>query len=291
MKSFLLQVKKITFFLGLFGCIVPWAAYGQEAPADTSDWNTDLKAILAGSQASYDNWVEGGINSLAFTASLDGAATRTTPNWVQKYEARFAIGALKQDTLDVRKADDIIRLGAVLQFKNETSLAQWQPTLSATLRTQFAEGFDYDTDPPTKVSAFFAPAVLTQTIGFTYEPREWFTWLMGVAAKETVVSIERFREDFGNDPDEAVRFEPGFDTTLKLNRDVVENVNLKSTLNVFGAFGQIDKPDIRWENLVTMQVNAWLTVNFEFVAFYDVDIIDEVQLKQVLSTGVSIRIL
>jgi hypothetical protein len=91
--------------------------------------------------------------------------------------------------------------------------------------------------------------------------------------------------------DEAVRFEPGFDTTAKIDRDLFENVNLQSTLNLFGAFGQINEPDVRWENLITMQVNSWLTVNFEYVTFYDKDIVDKLQTKQVLSTGISFKLL
>ena len=274
----------------LMALATPVYAQDEEA-ADSTDWVVDLTAILAGSQASYDNWAEGGINSLAFTTSLDGNATRSTEHWTQKHEARFALGALKQDTLKIRKADDLIQLSSTFQYKNETSFAKWQPTISLGLRTQFAEGFDYSTDPETRSSAFFSPGVLTQTIGFTYEPQPWFTWLIGFAAKETIVGIEELRPLYGNKLDETLRFEPGFDTTMKFDKDVVENVNLKSSLNVFGAFGQIDKPDIRWENLITMQVNAWLTVNFEFVTVYDLDISDEVQLKQVLSTGVSFSIL
>ena len=263
----------------------------DEAVEDSTAWQTNLTAILAGSQASYDNWVEGGINSLAFTASLNGDASRTTANWITKHEGRFALGSLKQDTLDFRKADDLIQLSSTFQYKNDRGLAKWNPTASFTLRTQFIDGFDYSGEEEVRVSSFFAPATLTQTIGLTYQPEEWFSWLIGFAAKETVVGIESLRENYGNDPDETIRFEPGFDSTMKLNRDIFENVNLKSGLSIFGAFGNIDKPDVRWENLVTMSVNSWLTVNFEFVTFYDLDLSDEVQFKQVLSTGVSLSIL
>ena len=286
--------QTVPFFvcLLLFALVTPGQLQAQdEEVTDSTAWVTDLKAILAGSQASYNNWQEGGINSLAFTASLEGAASRTTEHWIQKHEGRFAIGALKQDTLDVRKADDIISLSSTFQYKNDTNFAKFQPTLSLTLRTQFADGFDYSTSPETKVSSFFSPAVLTQTLGLTYQPEPWFSWLVGVSAKETVVGEEAFREIYGNAIDETVRFEPGYDTTIKFDKDIVENVRLKSGLNVFGAFGNIDQPDVRWENLLTMTVNSWLTVNLEFVTFYDLDIDDRVQLKQVLSTGVSFSLL
>ena len=286
-----MQTKRLVSLLLLCILTMPVFAQDEEAPVDSTAWQTSVTAILAGSQASYDNWVEGGINSLAFTASINADANRTTENWITKHEGRFALGSLKQDTLDFQKADDLIQLSSTFQYKNETNFAKWNPTASFTLRTQFVDGFDYSTSPETKVSDFFSPAVLTQTIGLTYQPTEWFSWLIGIAAKETIVGIEELRPNFGNDLDETLRLESGFDSLMKLDRDVVENVNLKSSLGIFGAFNNLDKPDVRWENLVTMTVNSWLTVNFEFVTFYDLDLSDKVQLKQVLSTGVSLSIL
>ena len=269
----------------------PVMAQDDAAPEDSTAWKTNVTAILAGSQASYDNWVEGGINSLAFTASINADANRTTENWITKHEGRFALGSLKQDDEDFRKADDLIQLSSTFQYKNDTNFAKWNPTASFTLRTQFADGFEYTDTTQTKVSAFFSPAILTQTLGFTYQPEEWFSWLIGVAAKETVVGIENLRPNFGNELDETVRLESGFDSTMKLDRTIFENVNLKSTLGIFGAFNNLGEPDVRWENLVTMTVNSWLTVNFEFVTFYDQDLSSDVQLKQVLSTGVSFTLL
>ena len=73
-----MQTKR--FFLSIFillcSIALPVFAQEEEAVEDSTAWQTDLTAILAGSQASYDNWVEGGINSVAFTASLNGNANK-----------------------------------------------------------------------------------------------------------------------------------------------------------------------------------------------------------------------
>ena len=276
-----------------FVFLTPTAIQAQDEAevVDSTQWQTDLTAILAGSQASYDNWVEGGVNTLAFTASLNGDAMRYRNNWKTTHEMRLALGSLKQDSLEFRKADDLIQWQSAFEYFNDTNFAKWHPTGSFTLRTQFADGFNYDTFPETKVSSFFAPATLTQTIGFTYQPQPWFTWLIGLGAKETIVGIERFRPLYGNALDESMRFEAGLNTTATFDKDIFQNVHLKSSLNLFDAFNQLDKPDVRWENLLTMTVNNWLTVNFEYVTFYDLDISDKVQEKQVLSTGVTFSLL
>ena len=293
MATFYEQSYRI-ILCGLLAVIlmVPTKVFAQdEAEVDSTAWQKSIVAILAGSQASYDNWAEGGINSVAFTASLNGDFSRTTQSWIQKHEMRLALGSLKQDSLDFRKADDLIQWSSTFQYQNDDNFAKWHPTGAFELRTQFANGFDYGGAEPVKVSAFFSPATLSQTLGFTYQPEDWFTWLIGFAAKETIVGIEELRESYGNAIDETVRFEAGLNTKGTFDKDIFENVHLKSSLGIFTAFNQFDEPDIRWENLVTMQVNSWLTVNFEFVTFYDLDISDEVQLKQVLSTGISVGLL
>ncbi len=283
------MISSLLILLFLIPVTSVWAQ--DEAETDSTAWKKSLGALLSGSQASYDNWAEGGINSLAFTASLNGTATRKTTSWNQKHEMRLALGSLKQDTLDFRKADDLISWVSTFQYHDETTFARWNPTASIDFRTQFANGFDYGGAEPVKVSAFFAPATVLETVGFSYNPQEWFTWLIGLAGKQTIVGIEELRPNYGNALDESVRFEVGFNTKAGIDKDIFENVHLKSTLGVFAAFGKVDKPDIRWENLVTMSVNSWLSVGFEFVTFLDKDISPDWQLKQVLSTGVTVALL
>ncbi len=289
LKPFYRNTLSVFLLLLIASPSIAWAQ--DTAEADSTAWEKNLVALLAGSQASYDNWAEGGVNSLAFTASLNGGAARTTTSWIQKHEIRLALGSLKQDTLDFRKADDLIQFTSTFEYQNADNFSRWHPTAAFDLRTQFASGFDYSGAEPLKVSALFSPATVTETVGFTYNPEEWFTWLIGLAGKQTIVGIEGLRESYGNDLDQTLRAEVGFNTKATIDKDIFENVHLKSGLGVFAAFGQVDKPDIRWENLITMTVNSWLTVGFEFVTFYDLDISDEVQLKQVLSTGISIGLL
>ncbi len=62
-------------------------------------------------------------------------------------------------------------------------------------------------------------------------------------------------------------------------------------MSLFASFNKPKNPDALWENLITMKVNRWLNVSFEFVTLYDLDITSEVQLKEVLSVGVSFSLL
>lgn len=286
--------------LFLLLCGIAEKTLAQEADPDTLGWQTNLTGKLAASQAGYQNWAEGGINTLAFTVATNGRAHRVAGRWQQKHESRLAYGLVKQDTLDFRKADDLISLVSSLQYQGDGFFNTFNPTVAASARTQFAPGFNYDKDPfndslmrelPVKVSDFLSPATFTQSIGLTYDPKPWITQRLGLAVKETVVGIERLRPLYGLDLDQAARVEAGLESRTAFDREILPNVQLQSTLGLFAAFNQVGSPDMIWENLVVMQVNKYLSVNFEFVTLYDKDVREDLQLKEVLSLGVSVVLL
>ena len=278
-------------------CLMWRPARAQDAAADSllgPRWESDILAKLAATQAGYSNWTKGGVNSLAFSTGLEGIFERESPSWNQKHDFRLAYGLVKQDTLEFRKANDEISLNSSLQYRGSGFFRLFNPTVALQTRTQFWAGYNYknnpfddDREPPVKVSDFFSPATLTQSLGLTVDPAEWFTQRVGVGAKQTVVVIEDFRSLYGVEESSAVHVEVGIESRSQLEREVFENVLLKSSLGLFAAFNKPEVPDLIWENIVAMKVNSWLTVNLAVDALYDRDISDLLQLKEVLSLGLS----
>ena len=277
-----------------------WSPCWAQAQGDTlaQGWEVDLVGTLNASQAAYENWTEGGLNIINFTTGTSGQAIRRSADWEQTYELRLAFGLVKQDTLNFRKADDVISLIATLQYLGAGFFKTFNPTLSASVRTQFAEGFNYDRDPlgagrplPAKVSDFFSPITFTQSVGLTYSPAEWFRQRLALASKETVVYIPRLRPLYGLDADQGMRYEIGLESRTEVDREVFENVRLRSSLGLFASFNQTELPDLIWENLLVMKVNTWLSTNFEFVTLYDRDLSRRLQLKEVFSLGISVTLL
>ena len=267
-------------------------------------WSLSLAGKLSASQVAYSNWTEGGVSTLALTTGIDGKAQRAGETWTQTHELRLAFGFLKQDTLDVRKADDLIRLASSFQYKGEGFFSTFNPTISATARSQFAAGFAYDEvpdelqnetgarAPPVQVSGFLAPSTFTETVGLSYEPADWLVQRFGVAGKQTVVRLAEVRPLYGLAPDRLARVEAGLHATTELDREVLENVRVQSTLSLFAAFNQASElPDATWENVVTMLVNRYLSVNLEFTTLYDRDISPDVQIKEVLSLGITLVVI
>lgn len=276
----------------------------QAAPADTvGQWRYDLTGKLSASQAAYKDWQEGGINTVAFTSSVDGLAEKRGARWSHTHELRLAFGIIYQDLEgdeNVRKADDQIRLQSNLRYRGNGFFRLFKPTIAGNLRTQFARGFDYENNPfpdgspnagdetPVQTSDFFSPAFITESIGLTYEPADWMSLRLGGASKQTVVLDEDLRVLYDVDRDKTARIEAGAEFQTSINRQIAENVRYKSTLNAFFSFNQTeDPPDVIWENVISMKVNSWLSTDLEFVTKYDKNVVDAIQIKEVLSVGIS----
>ncbi len=282
-------------------------AFGARAQdADTltaaDGWRSDLVASLTGNQAAFSNWQEGGIDALAGTAALDGRFDRVVGGFLTKQKVRLALGVLQQDTLDVRKAVDVIRYEGRAEVDSQQLV---RPAASVSVRTQFAPGYDYTPTPeeyPTlpvtagrelKVSDAFAPLVLNQSLGVAVRPGGGLVARLGLGLKETVVAIARLRPVYGNALDQTVRVEAGLDAELAFEREVMENVTYRTRLAAFQGFNQIatDAPDALFENVLLLKVNDLLNVQLQADALYDADVSADVQLREVLSVGLSVGLL
>jgi hypothetical protein len=174
-------------------------------------------------------------------------------------------------------------------------------------RSQFAPGYDYSPsadDYPSladvivpgqelKVSDAFAPLVMSQSVGLAYRPGSGFVARTGLALKEIVVGIERLRPVHGNALDQPVRVQAGLDAEVGVDRELMENVRLQSRLSAFQAFGQVgdEAPDVLFENALLLKVNDLLNVRLDAAALYDADVSPDVQLREVVSVGVSVPLL
>ncbi|WP_103028967.1 DUF3078 domain-containing protein [Salinibacter altiplanensis] len=279
----------------------------QKRPiSDTADaeWDSELTGKISVSQAAYRNWQEGGVNSLSFTTSLDGATEQEGDRWAQAYSAQFALGYINQEDQEVRKSEDRIRLQANLQYQGEGFFDKFSPTLAGDLRTQFATGFDYsdnpypdddplsEEEPPVQTSSFFAPGILTQSLGLTYTPVDPLALRLGIASKQTVVAEPDFRVLYGVDPDDPARIEAGGQFAARYDQQLSESIRYRSQLDVFFAVNQLENPpDAVWENVINLEVNDWLSTDLEFVALFDEDTSGAIQAKEVISVGVAFTLL
>lgn len=259
-----------------------------------STWSTEVYGTVSVSQVGFWRWYEGGISSLALGTNLSGKATKTSRDVQQEYEARLTFGVVKQDGIELRKSDDLIQLQGAFKFSEISVFGELNPALSVDIRSQFAKGYQYDEKDLTKkgirISGFLSPAIVTQTIALNYSAKSWLNIRLGMAAKQTIVTIKDLRSRYKVSQDQIIRWQVGSAGHINFERTIFTNVHLKSILTLFLAFNQ-QSPDSIWETFLTMKVNSWLQVNAEYTALYDRDLATYVQQKQLLTLGVSFKVL
>lgn len=251
-------------------------------------WTLGVRGTASFSQVGFWHWYEGGISSLALGVGIRAQALRTSDTNQQEHEVRLTFGVVKQDGIGLRKSDDLIHLRNALNFSGISIFGTFNPAIVLDFRTQFADGYQYDeknlTQDGVRISGFLSPAILTQTVGLNYPASSWLDFGLGVAAKETIVTVRDLRPRYKVSPDQNLRWQVGSSGHIHLERMIFTNVHLKSTLTLFLAFNQ-QSPDSIWETFLTMKVNSWLQVNAEYTALYDGDLSVYLQRKQSLAIG------
>ncbi len=281
-------MHKLLLLLILLGLAVPCTAQSD------STWTTEATGTISFNQVGFQRWHDGGISSLALGTGVRLQAAKTSVESQQEHEVRLAFGVVKQGGVELRKSEDLIHLRSALTFPGIPVFGRLSPAITMDFRSQFASGYQYNEGDPTvdqlQISAFLSPAIFTQSVGLDYSIQSWLDVRVGIATKETIVTMRELRSRYKVSPDKVLRWQLGSSGLVNFERTIFTNVHLKSTLTLFLAFNQ-QSPDSIWETLVTMDVNSWLRVNAEYTALYDRDLSPYIQRKQSIAVGVSFRLL
>lgn len=262
------------------------ALQDRTAPGDTI-WKFGGTASLNFSQAYFSNWASGGQNSISGTAFVNGFAkyAKGRNSWDNSIDVAYGMQAL--DKKDPIKTDDKIDLTSKYgyQLKNP----HWYYSALFNFRSQFAPGYEIEDGEEVgqKISDFFAPAYMIFSLGMDYKPNDNFSALLSpLTSKITIVNDDRLAPDFGLDPGDNVRFELGAFVKLTYQKDIFENVNLLTKLDLFSNYA--DNPqnvDVNWETLISMKINSWLSASIATQLVYDDDIMLVTETREVIVDG------
>jgi hypothetical protein len=262
------------------------AASLQQDTTKEYGWTHKMVAGMSLTQVAYTDWARGGQSSLAYTLSLNGSSTQDMEktNWTNSY--KFAFGQARLSDQGLQKTDDEIFFESLLIYKLWTYI---NPYAAASLRTQFAVGSEYPQGGEVAVSKFFDPAYLTQSIGAAYKPIPEVVTRLGMAVREVLTS--QFPSPYADDPSttdiEKVKINGGIESATNVEWTFAENMQFKSSLELFAPFKTLDKIVVRSDNTISAKVNKYLTVGFNVLLVNDVTVSPRTQIKQVLAIGFS----
>jgi hypothetical protein len=276
--------------LALF-LILPTGIFSQEQPQSPPPppeygWKHNVVAGLTLSQISFKDWSQGGENALAFTAMINGKSVQDMEhtNWVTNFN--FAFGEARIGGQSLRKTDDIIDLSTILVYKAGIAV---DPFVSASLKTQFAPGYIYQTDgTEAEVSNFFDPAYLTQMIGLAYQPAKEVKTRLGFGLREIITSNHRKYAD----PKEIDKtsIDGGIESVTNVDWPLDENLLLTSQLEFFVPVKTPGQITTRNTTAITAKVNKYVTALFMVQLLNEPKTFPRVQIKETIALGLSYTI-
>ena len=266
-------MRKIFFSLLMVFSI---GLFAQEDTTVVRPWAYDGFFSQQLNQVSFTNWAAGGEKSFASTsiAVLTANYKKEKRTWENKLD--LAYGLIKTQDTPTRKNED--RIDFLSKYGRSVS-----PKIAATallnFKSQFTAGYNYPNDEDL-VSAFMAPGYLLASLGFDYKPVEFLSlYLSPATGKFTFVNDETLSAlgAYGVEPGKTFRPEFGALASIALVKDIFENVNLASKIDLFNNYTDSNKPnrkntDVNWQTMLNMKVNKFITASMGFNLIYDHDI-------------------
>ena len=291
-------------------------AFGAENDTVQKPLNPDwkLKSLfgLNLTQSSFTNWAAGGRNNLSGLgfANLQANYKKDKIKWDNRLN--FALGGIQY--LDDVEGDMLQKTDDVIDFQTNFGYGlkdPWYITILGGFKTQTLNGFTAATDSLYS-STFMAPGYVNLSLGIEYAPNDKFNvFVSPVSSKMTFVRDQRLANAgaFGVEPGlfdingllitpgEQFRFELGSYARILYNKELMENIQLKSRLELFSNY--MNNPqniDVNAEAIITFKVNSWFSASVQANLIYDDDITirdkngnsgPRTQFKQVIGVGLA----
>ena len=274
-------------FIALVILFFVYTGIPAQEKAPDFGWKTSAIGKVNVTQSQFDNWSQGGENTLAWQGLFEATVTNEQEHFLWKNYLKMSYGQNKIGSGSLKKTTDEIVLESVLNYKTGWTADAY---LALTAKTQFSAGYQYPADAPAvEISNFLDPGYFTQEVGLSWNPTKQFSARMGAAFKETVA--DRFASRYSDDPAtpslEKMRAEPGGSASFLFNGNIHPNIFLKSRLDMFANFQGIQSVDVDWDNTFSSQITKFISVDLNIRIFYDRDISPKRQLKQTLGLGIT----
>lgn len=278
--------KFIFIFLILATAQIVFAEEDGEEKKDTL-WTPKGIVGINLSQVAFNNWAQGGENTLAFTFFSHFGVDYIGDPWKWKNSLKFTYGRTKFGSQEYRTNDNEIFFESTLIHHIGWAAS---PYVGITARTPVSKGYNYEEEPGVQIVDFLDPFNLSEALGFIYDQIPNFSTRLGIGMKQTWA--DKFAETYSDDPEtpneiETFKNETGIESVTEYTIDFLENMNFYTYLRLFGRFEDLNIWDVRWDNILTAKVNDYVSVNLNVLVIYDVNETLKTQVKEALQLGIS----
>lgn len=270
-----------------------------------SFWKKKNRVAFNLNEVAFVNWNAGGDNSVAVLT-----AARFERNYAFRYISwenalDFRFGLNMREGQGIRKTDDALRFTSTFGYRTDT-ISKWYTSGKLNFNTQLANGYKYP-NTETPISRLMAPGYLFLGVGTSYidAEKKINLYISPLTQKATFVLDQRLANQGAFGVEKAILdangnvltagkntlMELGFLVTHSWEKEVYENVNMISRLNLYtdylNSFGNID---IDWELNFNLKVNQYISAQIGTHLIYDDDIKFDVEKAadgSILSPGVT----
>ncbi|MFO7756372.1 MAG: DUF3078 domain-containing protein [Bacteroidales bacterium] len=286
----------------LFTCLLIMLTLAAQEDTTTVEgpWKYNGMASLNFAQVSLTNWAQGGESSYAINglSAINFNYNKNNNSWANSLDMGYGIQKVGEES--PTKTDDHLEL--ISKYGRKTQ-GNWFYSGMLNFKTQFTEGYKKTETEKIVISDFLSPGYIMLSLGMEYKKDDSFFFSVSpLTGKITIIIDDSLSTagSFGVDPGENMRAEFGGSVRVGLNRGIMENVNLSSTLDLFSNY--IDKPqniDVSWKAMLNMKINKFLSANISTHIIYDDDVAytdgegisqgPRVQFKEMLGIGLSYK--
>lgn len=274
-------------------------------------WKIGGFAALNFNQVGFSNWAAGGQDAISTTFLGNAYANykKDKISWDNNLDITY--GLLKNKGQEFRKNEDKIDLFSKVGLKASDKM-NWAYLVN--YKTQFQAGYDFNNPDENRpvISRFMAPAFLLISLGIDYKPFDYLSlYISPATGKYTFVMDDSIAAANlyipATSPNNRFRAEFGALFTGIFQKNVHKNVNIKSKLDLFNNFTDLNRPnrknvDVNWENNISIKLGKYMGASIITHMIYDNDIAIEydpenkpgvkgprLQFKRVFGAGLSYK--
>jgi len=296
-------MKKLLLFVSFFLAIAGTQAQDAEKEiitntenavkkiSDTTKngWKRKGNLIFLFNQSNFNNWLAGGENNMSGNVGVnyDFNYKKNDLTWDNKVIASYGLLQTKNSDFQ-KKTDDRFEFNSVL---GKRAVGLWYYSFFLNFRTQFAKGYVYDKDANgketrTEYTNIFSPGYLTFGPGMFWKKSDNLKInLAPLTSKITYVDRDFTLPNkayFGVEEGRSSRYELGFYSSAYYKLDIMTNISMENTLNLYSNYLEDPKNiDLDYTLAVVMRINRYLTTNLVVQTIYDDNAFNGFQTRQI----------